>query len=384
MYDYFTDDAKRCMQLADQEAQCFNHDYIGTEYMILGIIKEQKNDACKVLQGIDIDLRRIRLEVEKLVQTGPPEMIVMGVLPTTPLANRVIEMAGQEAKSMNQQWIEPLHLLIALYKIQEGVAYQVLHSLGVTLEKIYQESERLKQLDQLGSSDRTSVTKLTVKCEFKETVGYDCSFRTHRILGLAIDAANRFRHEFVGTEHLLLGIQTDVGSLAHAILNTLLVNVNKVSEELTKILQTGSQVIQGKLPQTPRFQSVLKHAERISKELDHGRISSLHLLLGLFEVHEGVAYQVLTQKFGINKESVKDQFYKLEPDGRLGTWETVLKVTEPSGRNPGMVTANGMSLHECWMALHMWIDKNCNEKSSYLKPIYEQAEIGQRATLYYS
>ena len=77
MYERFTDRARKVMQLANQEAQRFNHEYIGTEHMLLGLVKEGTGVAANVLKNLDVDLRKIRLEVEKLVQSGP-EMITMG------------------------------------------------------------------------------------------------------------------------------------------------------------------------------------------------------------------------------------------------------------------------------------------------------------------
>src|SRR5499427_754326 len=85
MYERFTDRARKVMQLANQEAQRFNHEYIGTEHILLGLVKEGSGVAANVLKNLDIDLRKIRLEVEKIVQAGP-DMVTMGKLPQTPPA----------------------------------------------------------------------------------------------------------------------------------------------------------------------------------------------------------------------------------------------------------------------------------------------------------
>src|SRR3954469_12330371 len=90
MYKRFTDRARKVMQLANQEAQRFNHEYIGTEHILLGLGKEGSGVAANVLKNLDIDLRKIRLEVEKIVQSGP-DMVTMGKLPQTPRAKKVIE-----------------------------------------------------------------------------------------------------------------------------------------------------------------------------------------------------------------------------------------------------------------------------------------------------
>src|SRR5919109_715961 len=83
MYERFTDRARKVMQLANQEAQRFNHEYIGTEHILLGLVKEGSGVAANVLKNLDVDLRKIRVEVEKIVQSGP-DMVTMGKLPKTP------------------------------------------------------------------------------------------------------------------------------------------------------------------------------------------------------------------------------------------------------------------------------------------------------------
>ena len=101
MYERFTDRARKVMQLANQEAQRFNHEYIGTEHILLGLVKEGTGVAANVLKNLDIDLRKIRLEVEKIVQAGP-DMVTMGKLPRTPRAKKVIEYSIEEARNLNQ------------------------------------------------------------------------------------------------------------------------------------------------------------------------------------------------------------------------------------------------------------------------------------------
>ncbi len=128
------------MQLANQEAQRFNHEYIGTEHILLGLVKEGSGVAANVLKNLDIDLRKIRLEVEKIVQTGPGgEQVVMGKLPHTPRAKKVIEYSIEEARNLNHNYVGTEHLLLGLLREQEGVAAQVLMNLGLKLEDVREE-----------------------------------------------------------------------------------------------------------------------------------------------------------------------------------------------------------------------------------------------------
>src|SRR5438094_9445195 len=99
MYERFTDRARKVMQLANQEAQRFNHEYIGTEHLLLGLVKEGSGVASNVLKNLDIDLRKIRLEVEKVVRSSPGR-VTPGRLPQTPRSKKAIEYAIEEARNL--------------------------------------------------------------------------------------------------------------------------------------------------------------------------------------------------------------------------------------------------------------------------------------------
>jgi ATP-dependent Clp protease ATP-binding subunit ClpC len=140
MYERFTDRARKVMQLANQEAQRFNHEYIGTEHVLLGLVKEGSGVAANVLKNLEIDLRKIRLEVERIVQHGPGgDQVVMGKLPHTPRAKKVIEYSIEEARNLNHNYVGTEHLLLGLLREQEGVAAQVLMNLGMKLEDVREE-----------------------------------------------------------------------------------------------------------------------------------------------------------------------------------------------------------------------------------------------------
>src|SRR5260221_11373941 len=126
------------MALANQEAQRFNHEYIGTEHILLGLVKEGSGVGANVLKNLDVDLRKVRLEVEKLVKSGP-DMVTMGKLPQTPRAKKVIEYAIEEARNLNHNYVGTEHLLLGLLREQEGVASQVLMNLNLKLEEVREE-----------------------------------------------------------------------------------------------------------------------------------------------------------------------------------------------------------------------------------------------------
>ncbi len=138
MYERFTDRARKVIQLANQEARRFNHKYVGTEHILLGLVSEGSGVAANVLKNLDIDLRKVRLEVEKIVQSGP-DVVPMGKLAQTPKAKKVIEYSIEEAHNLNHNYVGTEHLPLGLLREEEGVAAQVLMNLGLKLEDVREE-----------------------------------------------------------------------------------------------------------------------------------------------------------------------------------------------------------------------------------------------------
>jgi ATP-dependent Clp protease ATP-binding subunit ClpC len=138
MFDRFTDRARKVMQLARSEAMRFNHEYIGTEHILLGLIQEGSGVAANVLKNLGLDLAKIRHEVEKTVQAGQPSAVT-GQLPFTPRAKKVLEFAVDEATALGHNYIGTEHLLLGLLRETGGKAAQVLLNLGVRLEEAREE-----------------------------------------------------------------------------------------------------------------------------------------------------------------------------------------------------------------------------------------------------
>ncbi|MCR9245608.1 MAG: ATP-dependent Clp protease ATP-binding subunit [bacterium] len=150
MFDRFTDRAKKVMSFARQEAMKFNHEYIGTEHILLGLVQEGSGVAANVLKNMTVDLEKIRHEVEKIVKTGP-SMVTMGQLPFTPRAKKVLELSMEEASQLSHNYIGTEHLLLGLIRENEGIAAQVLMNLGVKLEEVREEV-----LEFLGASEHNN------------------------------------------------------------------------------------------------------------------------------------------------------------------------------------------------------------------------------------
>ncbi len=136
-FDKFTERARKVLQLAQEEAQRFNHNYIGTEHLLLGLVREGEGVAAKVLANLGVDLNKVRSAVEFIIGRG--ERTVTGDIGLTPRAKKVIELSVEEARRLNHNYIGTEHLLLGLVREGEGIAAGVLESLGVSLDKVRQQ-----------------------------------------------------------------------------------------------------------------------------------------------------------------------------------------------------------------------------------------------------
>lgn len=151
-FDRFTDRARLVMTLAQEEAQRFNHNYIGTEHLLLGLVREGEGVAAKVLSNLGIELTKVRSAVEVIIGRG--ERQVMGEIGLTPRSKKVIELAVDEAHRFDHHFIGTEHLLLGLLREGEGVAASVLKTLGVNLEKT--RTEVVKVLAETTAKGRAS------------------------------------------------------------------------------------------------------------------------------------------------------------------------------------------------------------------------------------
>jgi len=138
MFNRFTERARKVIVYAKEEARRFNHDYIGTEHLLLGLVREGEGVAAAVLQKLGLDLETIRIEVEKLVQPGPQTQ-VLGDIPFTPRSKKALELSAEEARALGHNYIGTEHLLLGLVKEGEGMAYRALLNLGLDLGKLRNE-----------------------------------------------------------------------------------------------------------------------------------------------------------------------------------------------------------------------------------------------------
>ena len=164
----FTPRAQQVLALARKEADRFNHNFVGTEHLLLGLIKLGQGVAVNVLQKMGLDLETVRMEVEKQVGTGPDQKMI-GNVPYTPRVKKVLQLAAKEAKALNHTYVGTEHILLGLLREGDGVAAHVLKNLDVDIEQTRQEI--LKELDPNFAGEESSIPESGEKSEKPEKKG---------------------------------------------------------------------------------------------------------------------------------------------------------------------------------------------------------------------
>ena len=174
-FEKFSERARRVLSLAQEEAQRFNHNYIGTEHILLGLVRETEGVAARVLSNLNVELVKVRSAVEFIIGRG--ERPTPGEIGLTPRAKKVIELAVDEARRLNHHYIGTEHLLIGLMREGEGVAAGVLESLGVSLEKVRDETNRIIQSQSSGQSGGAPASPRASRTPTLDELGVDLTKR---------------------------------------------------------------------------------------------------------------------------------------------------------------------------------------------------------------
>src|SRR5437016_426233 len=314
----FTPRAQQVLALARKEADRFNHNFVGTEHLLLGLIKLGQGVAVNVLQKLGLDLETVRMEVEKQVGTGPDQKMI-GNIPYTPRVKKVLALAVKEAKTLNHSYVGTEHILLGLLREGDGVAARVLKNLDFHIEQTRQEI--LKELDPKQDvssrlSLRPSMAPSTwVPADSAEQSMSNFTPRAQQVLALARKEAERFNHNFVATEHLLLGLIRLGQGVAVNVLQKLGLDLETVRMEVEKQVGVGpDQKMLGNIPYTPRVKKVLVLATKEARALNHTYVGTEHILLGLLREGDGVAARVF-KNFGVDMEKTRHEILKeLDPN----------------------------------------------------------------------
>src|SRR5438309_2537466 len=300
-FDRFNDRAKRVLALAQDEAVRFNHNYIGTEHLLLGLVREGEGVAAHVLNSLGVELSKVRKAVEFIIgrgdaTTSPSEITL------SPRTKKVIEFAADEARKLGHSHVGTEHILLGIVREGEGIASGVLESLGVSLEKV-----RHQVIATLGQQHPEQPTAQAPH----PTGPFDrIDDRSKRVLALAQDEATQLGHRHVGTEHLLLGLLRMVGVAVpdeplKRIFGELNVTLEQVYAGVAKAVPTQPRpTTASELTLTPRTMSVIEIAIGQADARNRHMVQPEHLLLGIAAEGQDVAWQVL-MSLGVTAERVR-------------------------------------------------------------------------------
>jgi ATP-dependent Clp protease ATP-binding subunit ClpA len=364
MFERFTEKAINVIMLAQEEAKRLGHNFVGTEQILLGLIGEGTGIGAKALKSFGVNLKDARAVVEKIIHRGSG--YVAAEIPFTPRAKRVLELSWEEARQLGHNFIGTEHLLLGIIREGEGVAARVLEQLGVDLTKVRRQVIRLlgeagidltakpveRQISPLAppkgaldlllkrivrllhvAEDRAaSISKPELADLLKkhsadlsnelESLGFSLPKKVptaplvdpnpesvaNQIMRLAQEEARRLRHNFVGTEQLLLGLIGEGSGIAAKVLESFGIKLENTRAEVEQIIGRGSGFVAVEIPFTPRAKRVLELSWDEARQLGSNNLGGEHLLLGLLREDRGVAVEVL-DKLGVDRKELEQRVH---------------------------------------------------------------------------
>ena len=283
MWQRFTERARKVVFYAQEEAQKFGEGYVSTEHLLLGLVRESDSVAARVLEKLGVSLNRIRSEVEKQLPRGdarPNQDMTL-----TPRAKRVIDLAYDEARNLNNNYIGTEHLLLALIREADGLAGRVLAKLGVGLEAARLDVMALQDLDPNRWQPRTVEGPV-------ERVGMQMTEAARRVPARAVEAAQSLGEGQISSEHILIGLIDEPDSAASRILHALGIDPAAIRADVEERCASFSGDTWS-FKSSPRVSRVLDFAEAAAKSAGAARVGTGHLLLGVLLESDGLGAKVL-------------------------------------------------------------------------------------------
>jgi ATP-dependent Clp protease ATP-binding subunit ClpA len=307
MFERFTERARHVLVLAQDEARMLGHDYIGTEHILLGLLREEDGIAARVLDSFEIMVEEVRAQVVHLIGQGHDE--VTGQIPFTPRAKHVLELALREGLALGHAYIGTEHILLGLVREADGVGARILLDLGADAETIQRAVVRMLSGPAPASATRTypipragshrggratSGRRRPTRAVGDATTGPARLTRGARnALLLAQEEARALKHTHVGSEHILLGLLREEHGLAARLLASLGITLAEVHDQVVQLAGEGKEVTTGHLPFTPEVKDALETAHREAQLIHHDYVGTEHVLLSLLLQDKGTAARIL-------------------------------------------------------------------------------------------
>lgn len=360
-FDKFDDQARRALAMAQEEAQHFQHNYIGTEHLLLGLLRLEESTAAQVLNKLGVQLQQVRNAVEFIIGRG--DRIVLGQIGLTPRSKKVIELAVSEARRLDHHYIGTEHILLGLVREGQGIAAGVLESMDVRLARVRQATmEVLGRADQAAESDtladedqpdfqeegRATIVGIQPVETYQEErllafardyirgekqaepifspiqdaddlvpapageedYGNRFTLRTRRVLVHAREEARSQQKEHVGSEHLLLALLREQNGIAFHVLRNLGVDNAQLRVMLqTLSIQESFREQMGTEDLTINGQKAIWLAIDEARLLNQSAIGTEHLLIGLLS-GGGISASALTVS-GLNLDRARAEIRSL-------------------------------------------------------------------------
>jgi ATP-dependent Clp protease ATP-binding subunit ClpA len=310
-FEKFTERARKVLSLAQEEAQRFNHNYIGTEHLLLGLVREGDGVAAKVLTDLGVELNQVRNAVEHIIGRG--DRIVLGEVGLTPRAKKVVELAVDEARRLNHHYIGTEHLLLGLIREGEGIAAGVLESLGANLEKVRRTTIEVLSQAGPGFASRREEASFSGESRPRPDFGRFTERARLAIRTAIVEAREREQAE-VNTGHMLLALIQEDESLAALALQQCGVNLGAAQREVEQNIgarKPASEQPAGNLVglDAHMLRMVALSADE-ARQMGDLYVGTEHLLLGLIREGDGLGAQVLLT-LGANLSQLRSTSMKL-------------------------------------------------------------------------
>jgi ATP-dependent Clp protease ATP-binding subunit ClpA len=311
MFERFTERSRQVVVLAQDEARMLNHDHIGTAHLLLGLMREEAGVAARVLHEAGLEVAVVREQVRVVVGEG--DGAFGGQIPFSPGAKAALEAGLRESLSVGHNFIGTEHILLGLIREPEPQLAAVLTGAGADVGKLVARVE--------AALPARSIVEMA-----PDILGFEryTEFARQAAIELAQDEARSLNHNYVGTEHILLGLLAEEEGGAARALQELGFQIHAVREQVTRIAGLGDEPVFGEVPFTPRARKVLAQAREEATALNHVSVGTEHLLLGLVRVREGVAARILGES-GVDPDRVRATVLRLLHD----QYEAVAEASKP-------------------------------------------------------
>ncbi len=254
-FDKFTERARKVLSLAQEEAQRFQHNDIGTEHLLLGLVREDGGVGAQVLKKLGADLQKLRSALETIEGRG--DRVILGEIGLLPETKKAIDLAVDEARRLSHHYLGTEHLLMGLTRLPQSTAKLMLQQLNISLDDIrtitiqtISQPPTIFPASEKQDSPRPDASPAPTLPQRGRFERFDELAK--KTLSYAQEEAQRFQHNYIGTEHLLLGLVREESGVAAKVLAHLGIELQKVRGAVEFIIGRGDRVVLGEIGLTPR------------------------------------------------------------------------------------------------------------------------------------